>query len=301
LKNADGCSVAVFKPKEGEAFERGGLSSGMGAVREEAAYIVDAMSSVHAGIPVTVQTDSVIDEGSGQAVHGSLQAFHRDVVGAADDFGMPRDLEAAQLMVPQIEAQALAILDMRLFNTDRHGGNLLLLKKSKPHQLGPIDHGCCLPPWWCLGEACFDAWASWPQFQCKPSKVARDLAREAYESLPMISEQLRKIGLDEPSVITLRICTTFVYVGLHEFGLPIARLVELMVRSCDEPEELSWLEDKVLKCANEAGALISVQKNVRGDKELCVLDGGSGLQVAAFVSAFEDTLRQELHHFCDID
>jgi len=142
---------------------------------------------------------------------------------------------------------------------------------------------------------------SWPHFKGKASQAACEVADEAYRSLPMIMEELVKIGLDEQSAMTLRICTTLVYMGLCEFGLPIALLAQLTVRSFEAPQELSWLEDKVLKCAKFAGAAVSVQRNSRGDEELCVLDGGSSLQVAAFVSALENMLRQGLGHFCDMD
>merc|ERR1711920_980443 len=104
---------------------------------------------------------------------------------------MPRDLECAQRVVNQADAEALALLDMRLFNTDRHGGNLLFLNQSKPYQLGPIDHGCCLPPWWCLSEACFEAWSSWPHFTCKLSEAGRQLVAESYNSLSTNCERLR--------------------------------------------------------------------------------------------------------------
>ena len=47
---------------------------------------------------------------------GSVQAFVSDAAGFAENFGIPRDFERACAFVPQETAEALALLDMRLFN-----------------------------------------------------------------------------------------------------------------------------------------------------------------------------------------
>ena len=90
---------------------------------------------------------------------GSIQRYVADVQGAADDFGMPNDLEAAAQVIATRDAQQVALLDLRVCNTDRHPGNLLLQKnpvKDGPRFVPiPIDHGCTLPRWWAMGEANF--------------------------------------------------------------------------------------------------------------------------------------------------
>ncbi|KAK4779914.1 hypothetical protein SAY87_016020 [Trapa incisa] len=59
----------------------------------------------------------------------------------------------------------IGILDIRIFNTDRHGGNLLVRKLNDPArpnkvELIPIDHGLCLPE---TLEDPYLEWIYWPQ------------------------------------------------------------------------------------------------------------------------------------------
>lgn len=291
---AGGEKIAVFKPTDGEKFSRKSLDVGMGAVREEAVYLVDRLCGSQAKVPVTSRASIEVD---GNTLHGSVQAFVIDVLGFIEDFAMPRDLEKAIEFVPQKEAEALALLDMRVFNMDRHSGNLLLLRREKPHSLGPIDHGCCLPPWWCLGEAIFDAWISWPQLQTPPCEATREAARQAREKLQQTCEMVTDAGLDASGVVTLQLCTLFVFVGVAELGLPLGQLAALMLR--DEETglaELSWLEQRVLQAAQAAGegAGCRMQENQRGDQELVVEGSGEGLEVATFLSALETTFREDL-------
>jgi len=287
-----GEKIAVFKPVEGEKFTRKSLDPGKGAVREEAVYLVDRLVGSQAGVPVTSRATIKVD---GTELLGSVQAFVEDVIGFIEDFAMPRSVERAEEFVTQEVAEALAVLDMRVFNMDRHSGNLLLLRREKPHGLGPIDHGCCLPPWWLLSEAIFDAWSSWPQLQRAPCEATRELVRQAYERLPDTCSMVRDVGLDEASIVTLRLCTLFVWVGVAELGLPCGRLTALMLRDEDTGfQELSWLEEKVLACASAAGAKCRMQVNDREDQELVLDDNGDGLDVQALLSGLERVFRAEM-------
>ncbi|CAJ1437119.1 unnamed protein product [Effrenium voratum] len=62
-----------------------------------------------------------------------------EVQGFIEDYAMPRDLDRAKEFVQQEDAESLALLDMRVFNMDRHPGNLLLLKEEnmKPDGKSP--------------------------------------------------------------------------------------------------------------------------------------------------------------------
>jgi len=195
-------------------------------------------------------------EVAGKSSDGSVQAFISDAVGFIEDWGMPRQLDDARAMVPQEIAEAVALLDMRVFNTDRHGANLLLLRQEKPHGLGPIDHGCCLPAWWALGEASFDAWFAWPHVRCEPSQAARALAQLSYEKLPQMCDQARVVGLEDAGIITLQLCTLLVFIAISEIGISCAALAALMLR---HGEELSWLEGQVLKAAEGAGVACCIE------------------------------------------
>lgn len=146
-RNSLGRLIAVFKPQDEEPFAVNNpradyrpptppLSSGLGgspplpqlsmkagvppgeaAVREVAAFVLD---DGFAGVPATVLVKLRAPQrwGAGaRAKVGSLQEYRRHV-GCAEDFGCGRfHLE---------DAQRIALLDLRLLNSDRNGGNILV-------------------------------------------------------------------------------------------------------------------------------------------------------------------------------
>lgn len=80
--------------------------------------------------------------------------------------------------LPVASVHQIGILDIRIANEDRHGGNLLLDFNSSDGapRLVPIDHEFTLPPWSALGNATF-CWSTWPQV--RTSLSAKGLRREA--------------------------------------------------------------------------------------------------------------------------
>jgi Phosphatidylinositol 3- and 4-kinase len=73
------------------------------------------------------------------------------------------------------DVQRIGILDVRLYNTDRHAGNILVRRPRSASsgnltalarldegqlELRPIDHGFCLPE---ALEAAYFEWLHWPQ------------------------------------------------------------------------------------------------------------------------------------------
>lgn len=296
---ADGRKVAIFKPSTGEQFERHGILVGQGAVREEAVYVLDRHCQRLGKVPVTTRGTIEV---AGRPLEGAVQQFHDDATDFADDVGMPRDLDKAITKVLQEDAEGVALLDMMAFNTDRHGANLLLLGSSWPKRLGPIDHGCCLPPWWALCEAVFDAWMSWPQLQCRPSRSARHHAERARCQLPKVCAALAKLGIDRDSITTLRLCTVLVAVGVGTFGLPISSVARLMVR--EDYREFCWLETCVQDAAKEHGAELSVELTKRDDKVL-VLKSRGHLDPEVFadrlLETLEEVFRAELAEACGFE
>ena len=81
----------------------------------------------------------------------------------SEDYGLLSLSDVAKQDVEQV-----ALLDLRFFNTDRHGGSSLLVG-AKPYKLGAVDHATVLPPWWSLGEAQFGAWIGWPHVAEEPT------------------------------------------------------------------------------------------------------------------------------------
>ncbi|KAI7988683.1 Phosphatidylinositol 4-kinase gamma 4 [Camellia lanceoleosa] len=84
---------------------------------------------------------------------GSLQMFMNNI-GCCEDMG-PRDF-------PVEELHKISVFDIRMVNTDRHTGNILVSKEDEEGciVLIPIDHGYCLPENF---EDCIFDWLYWPQ------------------------------------------------------------------------------------------------------------------------------------------
>lgn len=61
---------------------------------------------------------------------------------------------------PVHEVHKIALLDMRLGNCDRNGGNILVKKAGNGWELVPIDHGYILPG--SFQDISFE-WLYWPQ------------------------------------------------------------------------------------------------------------------------------------------
>ena len=130
----------------GEAGLKGGIRVGDAALNEAAAYILDSRAGHFSRVPPTVVARSehhaFFDAASGEGTSydeatrspfrslktkvGSLQRFVSHD-GCADDF-------SASLFTP-LEVQRIAVLDIRMFNTDRHGANLLV--QRQPRQPSP--------------------------------------------------------------------------------------------------------------------------------------------------------------------
>lgn len=237
----------IFKPLDEEDFERRGIEIGMGAVREEAAFVIDRASGGQAHVPTTARAS--IDEG-GKLKKGSIQQFVEGSIGAVEDFGMPRELEDAEAFVGLDNAQAVACFDIRTFNTDRHSGNLLLAG-DRPHKIVCIDHGCVLPAWWALESSRFDAWLDWPHVKAPPSTATQTLVSEVGNNLPHVVQELEKLGLPKQAIWTVEICTMLLQKCVLTHGLTLRSVALLMTRS--DPAKPCWLERTVADACTSAG------------------------------------------------
>ena len=182
-----------------------GTRSGEGALREVGAYILDhpmsgprartrkgvAMRGVEgfAGVPPTFMAKcyheafhytSLDDHVHRSMKMGSLQKYV-DALSSCEDMG-PSKFSVE-------EVHKITVLDMRLTNTDRNGGNILVCKGSKGSlKLVPIDHGYCLLEHF---EECTFEWLYWPQ------------ARKPYG--PSTLEYIKSLNADE-DIELLRNC-----------------------------------------------------------------------------------------------
>lgn len=172
----EGTNVAVFKPEDEEPLAinnpkgggssaddlgsglRRGIKPGEGAVREVAAFLLDHHH--FSGVPPTAMVTCLQRRHSAditgavslqEAKLGSLQQFVK-----ADG-----DCEERGSSVFAVkEVHKIAVLDIRLANTDRNGSNILARRNGTGWNLIPIDHGYCLPS--TFQDISFE-WLYWPQ------------------------------------------------------------------------------------------------------------------------------------------
>ncbi|KAF2552876.1 hypothetical protein F2Q68_00036799, partial [Brassica cretica] len=167
VNNPHGQPVSV----DGEGLKKG-TQVGEGAFREVAAYILDYPmigprtfphdQSGFAGVPPTTMVKCLhkdFNHPNGYSFSpentkiGSLQMFVSNV-GTCEDMGYG--------VFPVDQVHKISVLDIRLANADRHGGNILVSRDGKDGQivLTPIDHGYCFPNKF---EDCTFEWLYWPQ------------------------------------------------------------------------------------------------------------------------------------------
>jgi len=188
-----------------------GFRVGNGALRERAAYLLDAAYNNFSGVPVTTLVSMKVN---GVEKEGSMQAFVSSKCSA-------EDMGTLKFSIPEVHK--IGILDIRLFNTDRHAGNILLQERSDEQTFGmiPIDHGYILPSYKHLDCATFD-WLAWSQsqfpFTCEELEHIASLDSEKDAKL------LRSIGFEEDCITTMRLSTMVLQVAadagfsLNEIG-----------------------------------------------------------------------------------
>jgi len=217
-----------------DVFASKGIMEGEGALREVAAYRLD--SGHFSGVPETfmaqLQHPNFKSEGGIPVLkNGSLQTFV-DNDGNAEDVGPSK--------FPVREVHKIGILDMRIFNNDRHGGNILLREKDDGTiELIPIDHGLSLPS--TLDRAWFD-WLTWSQ-----AKVPfDDETREYIDRIDVEADvkTLREIGISEESIRTMIISTTLLKKGAAA-NLTLYEIASMVCRSdLDTPSLLETMVEK---------------------------------------------------------
>uniref|UniRef100_A0A1D1YWL4 1-phosphatidylinositol 4-kinase n=1 Tax=Anthurium amnicola TaxID=1678845 RepID=A0A1D1YWL4_9ARAE len=268
FRNCKGENVAIVKPTDEEPFApnnpKGFVGKALGqpglkrsvrvgetGFREVAAYLLDY--DHFANVPPTVLvkiTHSIfnVNEVSGS----SSKTFDRKqkVVSKIASFQhfITHDFDASDhgtSSFPVAAVHRIGILDIRIFNTDRHAGNLLVRKLNGgvgrfggQVELIPIDHGLCLPE--NLEDPYFE-WIHWPQASIPFSEeeldyiASLDPARDSdmlRMELPMIHEACLRV---------LVLCTIFLKEAAA-FGLCLAEIGEMMSREFkgmeEEPSEL---------------------------------------------------------------
>ncbi|KAG1711110.1 hypothetical protein DVH05_013826 [Phytophthora capsici] len=218
-----------------------GFRVGNGALRERAAYLLDNAYGNFSGVPVT---NLMVLNVNGEEKEGSMQRFVASQCSA-------EDMGTLKFAIPEVHK--IGILDVRLFNTDRHAGNILLSARANDQTFAmtPIDHGFCLPSYKQLDGATFD-WLQWPQaefpFTCAElDHIAMlDEARDA--------TVLRAVGIEEECVTTMRVCTAVLKRGA-EAGFSLFEIGSLLQRDGDftSPSQLELVVNKAVTVVENMG------------------------------------------------
>ncbi|KAH3732376.1 phosphatidylinositol 4-kinase gamma 4 [Pelomyxa schiedti] len=232
---------------------RPGFTPGEGAMKEVLAYRLD--HDHFAGVPLTLWCGLKLPHSDTTPFkYGSLQQFVSHKL-CAWDIG-PRSFDTERV-------HAIALLDLRLFNTDRHGGNILLAKEGCDEATGtsstekdavgttlvPIDHGYVLPAYPHVGDAWFE-WLTWPQ--CKQPLSQRTL--DYIEAIPLERdiEEARSLGLRSECVKTLKIGTMLVKKGAKA-GLTVYEMGRIATKGVMDGLESSLLEYLCLSAEKGGG------------------------------------------------
>jgi len=226
--------------------QRAGFLIGEGASREVAAYLIDRANGGFSGVPTTclVSLDRKLiypNSLPGSKMKGSLQQLipHES---SSEDYG------GSVFRIRDVER--IALLDLRLFNTDRHGGNMLV---TNDKSLVPIDHGLCLPDVRELGEAWFE-WLQWEQ--CKSV-----LSEEAMEWLQSINVEkdaaiLRRLNIRPEAVMTLYVMTYLLQRAALK-GWTLYQIGMFVQRPSFDVDSRSRLEQLIEKVVNSSENLSS--------------------------------------------
>lgn len=279
-------AVMIHKPLNGETskgFARHGFKPGMGAVREEAAFIIDAMVArslhdPHRIVPTTTRAYTSVD---GCLSYGSMQDF---VIGADLDDMPPAVVEKS---VPKEWIESVALFHIRVCQCDGHSGNVML---SEDGRLVVIDGGLSLPPIW-APHGHFDAVKGCQCLSEPPSVHARTNVQRAVSRLDATCAALATLGVEDSSILTLRTCTLLLEVGVLQCNRPIAELADVFARPFDEDGMCYLLSPLEQWICRAVGAACSVTLDHRGD-EVLNLDT-STLDERAFLTAMGECFQQQ--------
>eukprot|EP01062_Namystynia_karyoxenos_P033734 TRINITY_DN2478_c0_g4_i1.p1 TRINITY_DN2478_c0_g4~~TRINITY_DN2478_c0_g4_i1.p1 ORF type:complete len:613 (+),score=193.70 TRINITY_DN2478_c0_g4_i1:553-2391(+) len=251
VSSVHGARIGVFKPKDEEVCSelnprglhgqdsvlKSGIPKGEAWRREIAAYALD--HGHFAGVPETVRVhlpnrffkspnpDQDFKE-------GSFQRYIRSD-------GEVWDVLPGHLPVEAVHR--IAVLDIRLCNSDRHGGNVLFIRgpDGAITDLVPIDHAACAPTH--LEDTEFE-WLLWPQAKVPFSQTTLDYIR-ALDPAADAKLLQDEVGLSLPAVENVRAATLLLKEGA-ERGLTLRTIGELLRRPrLGEP---SALEQAITDC-----------------------------------------------------
>ncbi|XP_057436204.1 phosphatidylinositol 4-kinase gamma 7-like [Lotus japonicus] len=255
FRNCHGENVAIVKPTDeepyapnnpkgfvGKALGQPGLKRsvrvGETGFREVAAYLLDHVHFANVPSTALVKVRHSIFNVNDR-VNGNMHPNKKHIskIASLQQF-IPHDFDASDhgtSSFPVAAVHRIGILDIRILNTDRHAGNLLVRKVGRfdEVELFPIDHGLCLPE--SLEDPYFE-WIHWPQasipFSDDELKYISHL--DPFRDSEMLRMELPMIR--EACLRVLVLCTLFLKEAAA-FGLCLAEIGDMMSRVFQGPDE----------------------------------------------------------------
>lgn len=302
FKSETGGKIAIMKPcdeepmapnnpkgfcgrKLGEPGLKPTVRVGEAASREVAAYLLDHKGV--AGVPHTVMVRMAhpifhYDSNTGVAIGevDSVDDANREDLLAGDhgDSELPLKLGSLQSFVrhecdttemgPKLfnkkDIHRIGILDIRLFNTDRHSGNILVQKvlpdggvfsipaggfrnQSAQYRLVPIDHGFALPEGL---EPPYFEWQHWPQAMMPfdQEELQYIASLDAQADIELLRRELPDIHEASFRVLEL---STLLLKKAAAAGLTLSEIAGVLTRPICIDEEPSELEKMCFEIRRE--------------------------------------------------
>eukprot|EP00850_Spirogloea_muscicola_P022216 SM000283S10688 [mRNA] locus=s283:135243:138605:+ [translate_table: standard] len=273
FRNRHGSNISIVKPTDEEPFApnnpngytgrllgqpglKRAIRVGEAGVREVAAYLLDhdSFASVPATAMVKITHPIFYAAKDFKSTRGVLSK-----IGSFQEY-VQHDYDASEhgtSRFPVAAVHRIAILDLRVFNTDRHAGNILVrrCRSRELHRsssaltvedvvdLIPIDHGFCLPE---TLESAYFEWLHWPQAAHPFSAEELDYIDKLNvdKEVNMLRAELPM--LREGCLRMLVLATTFLKCAAA-LGLTLADIGAMMSREiCGLDEEPSEFETACL-------------------------------------------------------
>ncbi|GMI73422.1 hypothetical protein like AT1G26270 [Hibiscus trionum] len=317
FRNSQGANCAIVKPTDEEPYApnnpKGFIGKALGqpglkrsvrvgetGFREVAAYLLDY--DHFANVPSTALvkvTHSIfnINDGVNGNKHQDRKEFSK--IASLQQF-IPHDFDASDYgtsSFPVASVHKIGILDIRILNTDRHAGNILVRKIDgggglDQVELVPIDHGLCLPE--NLEDPYFE-WIHWPQASIPFSEDELEYIShlDPFRDSELLRMELPMIR--EACLRVLVVCTIFLKEAAIS-GLCLAEIGEMMSREFrgleEQPSELEFICTEAMRVLEERNMLYDNVRAVENEFQF-EIDCEEGLD---FTSNLEKKLAS--HAYC---
>ncbi|KAK8263778.1 hypothetical protein V6Z12_D12G064000 [Gossypium hirsutum] len=256
FRDCQGENWAIVKPTDEEPYApnnpKGFIGKALGQPglkRSVAAYLLDYDHFANVPSTALVKVTHSIFNVNGE-VNGTKQQERKEFskIASLQQF-IPHDFDASDYgtsSFPVAAVHKIGILDIRILNTDRHAGNLLVRKIDgggglDQVELVPIDHGLCLPE--NLEDPYFE-WIHWPQASIPFSEDELEYIShlDPFRDSELLRMELPMIR--EACLRVLVVCTIFLKEAAIS-GLCLAEIGEMMSREFrgqqEEPSELEFI------------------------------------------------------------